>query len=48
MCKELKGILATCGNFHSYKLNFNFGEIGTGLAVMVLFGVVVTLGVIYG
>jgi len=48
MCKELKGILATCGNFHNYELNFNFGEIGTGLAVMVLFGVVVTLGVIYG
>lgn len=48
MCKELKGILATCGNFHGYKLNFNFGEIGTGLAVMALFGIVVTLGVIYG
>ena len=48
MRKELKGILATARNFHGYKLNFNFGEIGTGLAVMVLFGIVVTLGVIYG
>jgi hypothetical protein len=48
MRKELKGILATAGNFHGYKMNFNFGEIGTGLAVMVLFGIVVTLGVIYG
>ena len=48
MCKELKGILATAGNFHNYKLNFNLGEIGTGLAVMALFGIVVTLGVIYG
>lgn len=48
MRKELKSILATAGNFHSYKLNFNLGEIGTGLAVMALFGIVVTLGVIYG
>lgn len=48
MRKELKGILATAGNFHNYKLNFNLGEIGTGLAVMALFGIVVTLGVIYG
>ncbi len=46
MRKELKGILATAGNFHGYKLNFNLGEIGTGLAVMVLFGIVVTLGVV--
>lgn len=48
MRKELKGILSTAGNFHGYKLNFNLGEIGTGLAVMALFGIVVTLGVIYG
>lgn len=48
MRNELKGILATAGNFHGYKLNFNFGEIGTGLAIMALFGIVVTLGVIYG
>lgn len=46
MRKELKGILATAGNFHGYKLNFNLGEIGTGLAVMALFGIVVTLGVV--
>jgi hypothetical protein len=46
MRKELKGILVTAGNFHGYKLNFNLGEIGTGLAVMVLFGIVVTLGVV--
>ena len=48
MRKELKGILATAGNFHGYKLNFNFGEIGTGLAVLVVFAVVLTLGVVYG
>jgi hypothetical protein len=48
MRKELKGILVTAGNFHNYKMNFNLGEIGTGLAVMALFGIVVTLGVIYG
>jgi len=46
MRKELKGILATAGNFHGYKLNFNFGEIGTGLAVMLVFVGVVTLGVV--
>jgi len=46
MRKELKDILVTAGNFHGYKLNFNLGEIGTGLAVMVLFGIVVTLGVV--
>lgn len=48
MRKELKGILATAGNFHGYKLNFNLGEIGTGLAVLVIFAVVLTLGVVYG
>jgi hypothetical protein len=48
MRKELKGILATAGNFHGYKLNFNLGEIGTGLAVLVVFAVVLTLGVVYG
>jgi hypothetical protein len=46
MRKELKGILATAGNFHGYKLNFNLGEIGTGLAVMLAFVVIVTLGVL--
>lgn len=48
MRKELKGILATAGNFHGYKLNFNLGEIGIGLAVLVVFAVVLTLGVVYG
>ena len=46
MCKELKGILATCGNFHGYKLNFNLGEIGIGVVVMLAFVVIVTLGVL--
>ena len=48
MCKELKGILATCGNFHGYKLNFNLGEIGIGVVVMLAFVVIVTVGFIYG
>lgn len=48
MCKELKGILATCGNFHNYSLKFNLGEVGTGLAVFAAFAIVVTLVVIYG
>ena len=46
MCKELKGILATCGNFHDYKLNFNLGEIGIGVVVMLAFVVIVTLGIL--
>lgn len=45
MCKDLKSILAAAGNFHSYKLNFNLGEVGTGIAVMVVFAIVVILGV---
>ena len=45
MCNELKSILATAGNFHNYKLNFNLGELGTGIAVMVVFVLVVTAGV---
>ena len=47
MCDELTGILKTAGNFHNYKLNFNLGEVGTGLAVMAVFVIVVTLGVMY-
>ena len=47
MRKELKSILATAGNFHNYNLNFNLGEVGTGFAVMALFIIVVTLGVMY-
>ena len=47
MCKELKSILTTAGNFHNYNLNFNLGEVGTGFAVMALFIIVVTLGVMY-
>ena len=47
LCKSLKSTLDTCGNFHNYKLNFNMGEVGTGFAVLVLFGVIVTLGIIY-
>ena len=48
ICKELKGILNTAGNFHNYSLNFNLGEVGTGFAVFAVFALVVTLGVIYG
>ena len=47
MRDELTGILKTAGNFHNYKLNFNLGEVGTGLAVMAVFVIVVTLGVMY-
>ena len=47
MRKELKSILATAGNFHNYNLNFNLGEVGTGLAVMALFIIVVTLGIYF-
>ena len=43
----LKSTLSTCGNFHNYRLNFNLGEVGTGFAVLVLFGVIVTLGVMF-
>ena len=45
MCNELKSILKTAGNFHNYKLDFNIGEVGTGLAVMAVFVIVVILGV---
>jgi len=48
MRKELKGILSTSGNFHNYSLNFNMGEVGTGVCVMLVFIGVVTLGYIYG
>lgn len=45
---DLKSILKTAGNFHNYNLKFNLGEVGTSLAVFVVFAIVVTLGVIYG
>ena len=48
LCATLKNTLSTCANFHNYKLNFNFGEVGTGFAVLAIFGVIVTLGVMYG
>lgn len=47
MRDELTGILKTAGNFHNYKLSFNLGEVGTGLAVMAVFVIIVTLGVMY-
>lgn len=47
MRSECDNMLKWAGNFHNYRLNFNLGEIGTGLAVMLVFVVVVTLGVIY-
>jgi hypothetical protein len=46
LCDSLKSTLSTCANFHNYRLNFNLGEVGTGFAVLVLFAVVVTLGVV--
>jgi hypothetical protein len=46
LCDSLKSTLKTCGNFHGYKLNFNLGEIGIGVVVMLAFVVIVTLGVL--
>ena len=48
LCDSLKSTLKTRGNFHNYNLNFNMGEVGTGVAVLAIFAIVVTLGVIYG
>lgn len=48
LCDSLKSTLKTRGNFHNYSLNFNMGEVGTGFAVLAVFAIVVTLGVIYG
>jgi ABC-type glycerol-3-phosphate transport system permease component len=48
LCDTLKDTLSTRGNFHNYSLNFNMSEVGTGVLVLVVFAVVVTLGVIYG
>lgn len=48
LCNTLKDTLSTCANFHNYRLNFNMGEVGTGVLVLVVFAAVVTLGVIYG
>jgi hypothetical protein len=45
LCKTLGSTLKTCGNFHNYDLNFNMSEVGTGVAVMAVFAIVVTLGV---
>ena len=45
LCDSLKSTLKTCGNFHNYNLNFNMGEVGTGFAVLIVFGVLITLGV---
>ena len=45
LCKTLGNTLKTCGNFHNYSLNFNMGEVGTGFAVLIAFGVLITLGV---
>ena len=47
MRNELSSILKTAGNFHGYRLDFNLGEVGTGVAVMLVFAVVVTLGVMF-
>ena len=46
LCKTLGSTLKTCGNFHNYNLNFNMGEVGTGVTVMAVFVIVVTLGVV--
>ena len=47
LCDSLKSTLKTRGNFHNYSLNFNMGEVGTGVAVLAIFAIVVTLGVMY-
>lgn len=47
LCNTLKDTLSTCANFHNYRLNFNMGEFGTGVLVLVVFAVVLILGVIY-
>ena len=47
MRSECDNMLKWAGNFHNYNLSFNPGEVGTGIAVMLVFVVVVTLGVIY-
>jgi len=47
LCDSLKSTLKTRGNFHNYSLNFNMGEVGTGFAVLAVFAIVATLGVIY-
>lgn len=47
LCDSLKSTLKTRGNFHNYSLNFNMGEVGTGVAVLAVFAIVVTLGVMY-
>lgn len=48
LCDSLKSTLSTCANFHNYRLNFNMGEVGIGVCVMLVFIGVVTLGYIYG
>ena len=48
LCKSLKSTLDTCGNFHNYRLDFNLGEVGIGVCVMLVFIGVVTIGCIYG
>ena len=48
LCDSLKSTLSTCANFHNYKLDFNMGEVGIGVCVMLVFIGVVTLGYIYG
>ena len=45
LCKTLGSTLKTCGNFHNYSLNFNMCEVGTGCAVLIVFGALITLGV---
>jgi hypothetical protein len=47
MRSECDNMLKWAGNFHNYNLSFNLGEVGTGIAVMLVFVAVVTLGVIY-
>lgn len=46
MRNECNNMLKWAGNFHNYRLNFNLGEVGTGLVVMLVFVGVVTLGVV--
>lgn len=47
MKKEMRDMLKMAGNFYNYNLNFNLGEVGTGVTVIIVFVAVVALGVVY-
>lgn len=47
LCDSLKSTLSTCANFHNYRLDFNMGEVGIGVCVVLVFIGVVMLGYMY-